>query len=700
MPPARLCFGWILLAALLSSPLIEASQCFSNFSPTKYPFCVQASPNVSLHWIVQDGSITWALDVDGAWDWVGVGLSEGGMLGADLAIATHDSQAGQWAAKDYWTQGFNAPQLDNQQDVTLVSVERQSYGAGSKGNTLVAMRRPLESCDQDGMDRAVLYDTRQIVVFAYGSGELGYHGTTNRGQYELVLMPNTSAATGSASSASVELQTLDLHMPNITVPPNETSYMCVNLALPSSSKFHVYRSEPLIRNAPLVHHFVAYACPGNQPPASQLGLPYDCTGENMQCEEFWMGWAPGVGAVDAPAEAALAFGPGSRGGDGNDLLYVALQIHYNNPEGLQGEVDSSGFRLLYSSVLKPYDMGVLTLGSYDIAVPPGAASWTTPTNICPGACTAQMMAGRTASSSKNGSSTAVPASMTLVESFYHMHKLGRRAVTRHVRNGVELPPLGSRQYFDFNYQAPVSLPPGSRQLLPGDVLLTSCTYSGEGRANTIKLGLGSEQEMCFNFLTYYPYNASVTNCIASSKYDVATCTTGEKLFGMQTKSDVEIGMQAGELVPLPSNVSYRPYNPTCVRSAAASAADSSNDDNATPDHHRRNVGGAVAAILLVTLLGAVAIVVVWRVMRKKKQEEEAQHLFEKYNPNSFTLPVVASTSATTTTAKASSDAAAVGGNSSSSQGQGQGQADGEGRGLVRISRPAGYTELSRTSEAV
>lgn len=67
---------------------------------------------------------------------------------------------------------------------------------------------------------------------------------------------------------------------------------CVNFALPSNTKFHIYSFEPLIDNSALVHHFVLYMCRGDGKPTTPLGQSYDCLGY-MECEEFYIGWAPG-----------------------------------------------------------------------------------------------------------------------------------------------------------------------------------------------------------------------------------------------------------------------------------------------------------------------------------------------------------------------------------------------------------------------
>lgn len=49
------------------------------------------------------------------WSWVGVGLSEGGMYGADIALASHDDARSLWLAGDYFAAANGFPQLDVQQ---------------------------------------------------------------------------------------------------------------------------------------------------------------------------------------------------------------------------------------------------------------------------------------------------------------------------------------------------------------------------------------------------------------------------------------------------------------------------------------------------------------------------------------------------------------------------------------------------------
>lgn len=112
------------------------------------------------------------------------------------------------------------------------------------------------------------------------------------------------------------------------------------------------------------------------------------------------------------------------------------------PHSQRPQVDSSGLRVFYTPSLRPNDAAVLVLGSNTIAVPPGAPSWSTVPNLCPAACTRQF-----------------PQPVTLMGSVYHMHMTGRSVVTRHIRNGTELPPLGQRKYYDFDVQVSSTTPP-------------------------------------------------------------------------------------------------------------------------------------------------------------------------------------------------------------------------------------------------
>jgi hypothetical protein len=43
--------------------------------------------------------------------------------------------------------------------------------------------------------------------------------------------------------------------------------------------------------------------------------------------------------------------------------YAGMQAHFNNPQGILGARDSSGFKVTYTTELRPHDIGILALGT-------------------------------------------------------------------------------------------------------------------------------------------------------------------------------------------------------------------------------------------------------------------------------------------------------------------------------------------------
>lgn len=75
----------------------------------------------------------------------------------------------------------------------------------------------------------------------------------------------------------------------------------------------------------------------------------------------------GADAFVYPEEAGLSIG------GQNFNPYVMLEVHYNNPELQDGNVDSSGIRFIVTRSLRKYDAGVIELGleyTDKMAIPP------------------------------------------------------------------------------------------------------------------------------------------------------------------------------------------------------------------------------------------------------------------------------------------------------------------------------------------
>ncbi len=85
------------------------------------------------------------------------------------------------------------------------------------------------------------------------------------------------------------------------------------------------------------------------------------------CSEFMVSWSIGQPGNDWMGEFGLPFGLGNkRTADISYLMsnmfclgygkYVAIQIHYNNPDKIAGLFDESGYSLTYTAQLRPYDI--------------------------------------------------------------------------------------------------------------------------------------------------------------------------------------------------------------------------------------------------------------------------------------------------------------------------------------------------------
>ncbi len=77
---------------------------------------------------------------------------------------------------------------------------------------------------------------------------------------------------------------------------------------------------------------------------------------------MWL-WAPGLSGSKLPDEAGIRI-------LGRGLKTFILQVHYDNPNDKAGKVDSSGFRIYYTSTLHANDAGVLEIGDPQVTAGP------------------------------------------------------------------------------------------------------------------------------------------------------------------------------------------------------------------------------------------------------------------------------------------------------------------------------------------
>lgn len=253
-----------------------------------------------------------------------------------------------------------------------------------------------------------------------------------------------------------------------TVPTTPDFYHCFNYMPPwGDKKVQVVSARPIIDNSRVIHHWILY----NTTSAVMDGTDGTCSHPGAT---FITGWAPGGQPMEMPDDVGL----------GVDGAGFTLETHYNNKVG-EGEQDASGVELCVTEKLRPNEAAVHWLGTANLNKLE-ATGTCTPTNKVP---------------------------VTILGSSPHMHLQGRHMKTLIQRKDGTTETLIDKA-FDFNTQISYPTP---TVINPGDTLTTTCTY-----ATPTAFGEGTNNEMCFNFVTAYPAGQLVNAVPLFSKND---CTS-------------------------------------------------------------------------------------------------------------------------------------------------------------------------------
>lgn len=242
-------------------------------------------------------------------------------------------------------------------------------------------------------------------------------------------------------------------------------YVCYGFDTDSSQKRHVIAGAARIDNTKVVHHVLLY-----QADQAVSGTPAPCGAGGGAGWRLVTGWAPGGKNFELPPEAGFAEEIGK--------THWAIQIHYNNAQGLVGEVDETGYDLCTTDQLRPNDADILATGTVQIAIPPRSTYEVT--------CDLAFPKGY--------------GTINVVSSWAHMHKLGRAEYAKRVRGGQETTLLDAPTY-DFSIGAGANAV--KVDLTSGDTIRTMCRWQNGGDTS-VSFGEATSDEMCFAFLTYYP----------------------------------------------------------------------------------------------------------------------------------------------------------------------------------------------------
>lgn len=280
-----------------------------------------------------------------------------------------------------------------------------------------------------------------------------------------------SATGGDDGKGSLDVKPLDCKADLVVrsaskfvMPKASDLYVCVGVDVPVEGRRHITAMAPHIDNGKILHHVLLMQ---SSEPVSKT--PYVCGGFGSQSWKLVAGWAPGADNFVLPPEAGFPY---------DAKTNWVLQLHYNNAKGLEGEADNSGFDVCTTDQLRANDAGVMAFGSMNFKIPPRSKTTVTCNFVLP---------------------PLVTSGVKLIRSWPHMHDLGAAMKTTHTVVGktnvvVDAP--------NFSFQDQVSYP-ANEDVKPGETVTTSCTWNNT-RDTQVTWGEGTDQEMCYNFTTYYP----------------------------------------------------------------------------------------------------------------------------------------------------------------------------------------------------
>ncbi|CAM9465936.1 unnamed protein product [Choristocarpus tenellus] len=400
------------------------------------------------------------------------------MAGSDIIY--YETESG--SLTDSFATGNELPTKDESTtDWTLLSSEE-----GADWLVFEAKRLLITN---DTQDWPLLNDTVEgasptKIIAAWGdTSTISYHGLTNRMTGSVVFYGEANPASDPLVDVKGEsgVSYFDVAPVDFIIPTNTTTYKDTCLTQPNltalgvpSTVIHIIGFETIVDSdtEPHIHHLVVKTI-----------IDENCQ-RDLGFADVYV-WAPGPVSGEAlPGVAGFRF---DGGGGSSDYKSILLQTHYDNPSNIAGLVDSSGVRVYYTEDLRQYDAGTMQLGDPSVTLqgeelPDGRSLYSF---NCPSSCTQGFQ----------------NESVTVFGHFLHMHEAGRRMETRQYRDD-KLIRSSEVEYYTFSQSGAYPTRTVGETIEKGDWFETDCYYDS-GNDGKI-FGLGSENEMCIDFIFYYP----------------------------------------------------------------------------------------------------------------------------------------------------------------------------------------------------
>ncbi|XP_014287078.1 MOXD1 homolog 1 [Halyomorpha halys] len=451
--------------------------------------------------------------------YIAVGFSLNGRLpGSDILVGWVDDSSGEGRILDcHGVEGRSSPQKDSTQNYKLLKAKQ------NETHTVIKVSRPWDTCDRKG-DVVLVNDTMRLIwtVSEEDPRRFGWDAIEWSGPKSFHI------------GSSIHQEDLvghkfwDVIAQDFTLPTDKPSFhWCKIYKVPQlSKKHHIIGYKPIVEDghSALVAKMVFYECLGGpqfEVFGSHPGAPCHDTHtpkEWTACHTPVIVWATGSQGQLLPQHIGLPMAEGE-----GKSTYFMLEIHYDNP-AMQRVRDNSGLRLFYSSELRKYDSSILATGITPTGVhiiPPKQIKFMSRA-YCDNQCTNLMFP---------------ETGIKIVSVGFHTHSAGRQVRLRHIREGKELQIIAEDKNFDPGYQQPKKLPE-EIIVLPGDDLVTECSYTTLNRTRLTLGGHAVKEEICMAYLLYYPRTA-LASCTSMTPVDFFFQTFGIKAFYNQNMEEVE-----------------------------------------------------------------------------------------------------------------------------------------------------------------
>ncbi len=304
-----------------------------------------------------------------------------------------------------------------------------------------------------------------------GTGGGGGTGASGIGPQFLPCTPNHTMLAHAEGSLTTKYR-----VPN----PTNDSYVCFNFKSPFAPGEQAIAAAPIIDDERVIHHWILYGVNTPVTDGSIATGTLGCAATTLSAIHV-SGWAPGGGNSVWPSDVGLVL----------DYPSFMLQIHYNN-QRYADAADASGIAFCTTNTPRANAAGIVPLGNMTFTIPANANDYAVNSS-----CTNLALDGTTP--------------MTVISTSPHMHLLGTGFRTQHMRGGTNMGDLSNIPIGTWSFDSQIHYPVDRRQVLPGDTLRTTC-YFDNPSPTPVSFGTKTTDEMCFDFITVFPYAAANKHC--------------------------------------------------------------------------------------------------------------------------------------------------------------------------------------------